>query len=1023
MRLFILPIAILASLCHGGVPKLMVWKKVEFDSSGTTLWTDSLCYDKHGKLLAEYRKDAEAQLLHSIRFHYDDSGRSHKAVKFSPDDRILEEARCDFAGRKLTSWTRVADNITMDGISFYNDSAGSRIAYIQVATIAYRFTLDKHGNALKVSLLGGMGGSVQAYADFGYDSRRRHTSTRFFGADGTPIGMDTILRGKSGAMRELHRFDAAGLQVATVVHDYGSRGELKQKSFRESGRKVMMKRDQTFLDVDSLGRLNALVSEWKGPAVTGPCNLSWYWNVDLGIEPATLHGMSLPQAKDKAGDQRPVNPYAIRDSLDRTRDLEAEWLKVNQSEWGACRVKPNPGCIKQAYADLSKLVKDESARWYLSEAIDSCAGLVLELDGDRAYSKLLVSAKVEDPSHLGESVVIRKLLKYRLDKAYSRFCRTPEAGLGLGYKNEERAGFKLPEAPGDLPGAFREAWLYRWKILHGGKEPPEPDTARADKWTQSGLYRHILAFLRKDKPEILDSIRPYAWGGWCGTGSESLYGPKGDALLIVDLERGDLHASMSRTSDPERIRQMLICREMDWESFFLGGIFHNDYESGNQAMGIIARYGSLDAFRRLMVLRPGNERSYPRGYVEALGTFLVGPGKHVPAGESRWGAIRLYRDARAPALPMDLRKQALDRLTEMVDGNPYKLDALVFSRIFASLDFPNRDHILKRLAAVPFPDSRKVALDALEKMGAKPGPLPPFEPVKLVLTTHGKHFPSSSISVGFPCPEKDASCDGKLESSTNSEDGFSLSRATYLHAWYEAKALRLYNYYSGSENPLDYPIFNATIPLAEAPAGPIPVEIPLRTIELKLDFPGGFQMKQEKQIRVRLHRLDRDADSYYSSFEVGLRKQLIFSRLGDGFYEFGLDIPGLQTWRSGKIEVKGNAVHSIAMRKGSDVKYRIRSKLEGDSAFAVKVGLRHASLGLMKRSEFDTSASNLQSFSGQQDGFMGLPLGRYALELTSEVGPATPNSKTTNKVREFMISEDSPDRVDLGEIWINPPQP
>jgi hypothetical protein len=77
----------------------------------------------------------------------------------------------------------------------------------------------------------------------------------------------------------------------------------------------------------------------------------------------------------------------------------------------------------------------------------------------------------------------------------------------------------------------------------------------------------------------------------------------------------------------------------------------------------------------------------------------------------------------------------------------------------------------------------------------------------------------------------------------------------------------------------------------------------------------------------------------------------------------------------------------------------------------------------MKRSAFDTSASDLRLFSGQQDGFIGLPLGRYALELTSVAGPATPESKTTKKAREFMISEDSPDRLDLGEIWINPPQP
>ena len=218
---------------------------------------DSLSYDKHGKLLAVYRKDADARLQYSIRYHYDDSGRSHKAVKTSPDEQVLEEAQCGFTGRKLTSWTRVADNVTMDGISYDTDSSGSRIAYIQVAMVAYRFTLDKDGKARKVSLLGGMSGSVQVYAEFGYDSRRRHASTRFFGSDSSPIGRDTILREKSGGMRELRRFDAAGLPVATVVHGYGPRGELNLKSFRDAGGKVTMKREQTFLVLDSLYRLNS----------------------------------------------------------------------------------------------------------------------------------------------------------------------------------------------------------------------------------------------------------------------------------------------------------------------------------------------------------------------------------------------------------------------------------------------------------------------------------------------------------------------------------------------------------------------------------------------------------------------------------------------------------------------------------------------------------------------------------------------------------------------------------------------
>jgi hypothetical protein len=1015
MRNLIPAIAALVTLGFGDPPKHWIWKRVESDSSDVHRWLDSLSYDSHGKLLAEYRSDAEALPVHSIRYHYDDSGRSEKAVMLSPDDKALEEAVCTYSGTELVNWTRTVGNITMDGISFHNDPAGNRIVSIQVAMKTYRFTLDKKGKSRKVALSGGMAGGTFSSAEFGFDSRQRHVSTRFFGADSAPIGRDTLLYRTGGGMRELRRFDDRGRMTATVEFRYGARGELDRKSLKNAKGKISLKVEQFHLTLDSLARLNRLESAWNGPAATGHCDLTWFRNVKLGIEPVTLYGLFMPQAGDEL--KKPFNPNAFRDSLDRARDDNAARLDAFRAGLGACRAKPKPACIEKAYADIDRMVNSRNGGWRPGEAMDTAVGLLLELGGDRAYAKLLAMAKVDTPYVQRGSGLIDRLLTHRLGMAYLNFCRiSGKVERRVKPKDAMRTG-----PPGNLPESLREAWHYRRSILDGGKSESPLDTAATVKWTYPELYGHILAFLRQEKPELLESIKPYQIGGWCGTGSESLYRPKGDAMLIAVLERGDMVPALLATQDGERIRQMLICRDLDWEAFFLGGILDYEYEFRSIAMKILAKYGSLDVLRQLLLLDPdvlyGN--AHLTGYAEVLGAFLLGPGSRLHLGDSGKSVMDYVRDADSPALPADLRQQVLDRLTAKIEKNPFKVDALVFVRILSGVEFPRRGEYLKRLAAVPYRASRAEALRELKKAGIEPGSLPSFEPVLLEMVSNGKPFPEGSMMVAPPCKAGSDKCSDWSSSSSISGGRYSVSRSEYLSLWRESKAMRLSNYYPGYENPLDGLIFNVTIPIAETPAEPIVIDIPLRRVVLDLEYPRTFAQKQEKKIQVRTKRLEKEAGGYPTEFGLSMRRQVAFSALGDGFYQFGLEIPGLQSWTSGRIEVRGNATHVVELKKGSDLKYLLRSKWEGDSAYAVKVTLRHATMGVMTRGAFEPPGE-LRLTTGHADMFKGLPLGDYSLEVSS-IGKPSKLEKASDKVRTFVIAENSPDLVDLGEIWHDGP--
>ncbi|MBW8888677.1 MAG: hypothetical protein JF616_13050 [Fibrobacteres bacterium] len=903
---YILPLlCALAGQVAGKPLEPLLWKKFDYDTSGRIQGVDSLTYDATGKRLGLVRKGPDGRAEYSIQYQYDDAGKAMKTIKQSPEGELLEEASCGYSGTKLADWNRTEGGIIMDGLSLQIDKEGRRIAYMQVAATAYSFVLDSLGRAQRVSLLGGMKGGTLASAEFLFDSRHRHVATRFFGADSVPIGRDTLLREEDGRLRELRRFDAGGKRVNTVERTYGARGEALHKVSRDAQGRIEIRQELVYLSVDSLARLNRSSSAWKGSASAGPCELEWFRNLDLGIETSSLRGLSQLFRPPPIGSVRP-DRLSFRDSLDRQQAFDQARVKAIRDSLGAKGRGDAAESLKRigVYLDSLLRTKPESGGWW--EAMDTAAGAYLAAGGQKAYAGLLERVRADSTSQMQDGILLRHILKYRLDRAYDAFCQVPASGAARAVASKPAA----PPKDGNIPKILRADLAYRRTFLDRTPSDPSKPAFADTLWTYPELYRHIAAFLRTGDTASLDSIGSYGWSGWCGNGSEGLDEPRSMAYLIRDLESGNLAAALRGTTEPERAKRILECRGEDWESFFLGGIVDVEYRGQSNSIAMLARYGSANSLRKLLAL---HGRGFTgQGWVSPtdLGRFLPEPGdKFFPYGER---SMACYRDSRAPVLPVDLRTEVFSRLKSQVDGNPYDIEAEFFVGLFARLKFPEREEYLKKLAAIPNRSSRKAALQALGPSAPDTATLPSLLPVQFVFTSLGKPLAESYFRFEVPCSQQKDSCYWGSSVDLH-EGGYAMERRNYLSAWRKAKAVRFCNLYLFSEQFQKDALFSVTVPLREKPDGPVRVDIPLYRLALKLEFPRGFDSAQEKQMRIRVERSEQKPGSG-SSFQIGLRREVVFPRLGDGTYRIAIDIPGLAPWESGPIQMHRNETRTVRLR-------------------------------------------------------------------------------------------------------------
>ncbi len=997
MRPLIPALAGFLTLAWGGAPAPLLWKILEMDSSGRVLSLDSLAYDSAGKLLREVALDGRGKILRVTEHHYDEEGRAHETQAISPEGDVLDQGVCVYEGSALRYWRRSDDESSAASLRMKRGRIGG--AYYTDGNGMFDFDLDARGRARRIFSRAPAESPAEAEARIGYDSRGRHVSTRFATPDGRPIGWDTLILEPGGKPRELRRFGADGAPAFAAAWEYGPRGEKASIRERDGRGAFLRARRFVYLDPGSEALLARERSRWRGPARSRTCAMDGESMLSFGIEPLTLGGFALPRpaaalkrpaATDVDGipDTRACRALPLeRDSAECVETRAAAWADNYLDQMRLCRAHPEASCAARLRRDMTAFLAERPGVWAKIQVMDSLAAAILAIDKDDGYAALVRQARADTNWFPSDRTLLDRLLAYRVSKAYEAACRSHRAVAIPAFPRRPR-----PQDFALWPADFQEAWIYRHRILDEPEDRGGLDEGPEVPWTFPSFYAEVLDYLRTGK------MGPMA--------RKVRFGPGKQTRLILELESGDVLSALRNTEDAEDARRLMQCTGLDWESFLLGDALADGSFEDEQAFAVLARHGSPEVLRKILAAFPEDGR-VPKmpAYAAVLGSFLAGPETDDSLFKAREG-WEYRREPGAPPLAPELREQALERLAAMVDSSLFDIEAPLFARIFRRLDWPRKAEVLGKLAAYPDEEVQAEVKAALAEMGKPPGRMAPSGPVTFRFTMGGKPFPSGVFSYGLPCAN-DSACaalDGFGGPVLLDSNGtMPLERTAYAEARHRAGALRFHASPSGK---IKAPVFDVAVPLPERPADTILVDIPLRRLAFEIVPPTGIAPTQEQALEVILSPLLSSPEDVLgaSSYSAPLRSRFTLPSVGDGFYRLEFRLPGAAAVKVDRFEVHGGSIDTVFLSKGSDVRFRIPFSEDGEIA---RYTLSRRGAGVVDTGYVAEIESRRSGEAKLAAKCSGLSPGRYALRIESGRRAST---------KAFVIAQDSPEVVDLGEI-------
>jgi len=207
--------------------------------------------------------------------------------------------------------------------------------------------------------------------------------------------------------------------------------------------------------------------------------------------------------------------------------------------------------------------------------------------------------------------MIGAFLDWHLARALEDLAGAPAASAGVPVVP---ADAELPEHLKEAPAELQQAWwAFRQATRDDEKARPRPPKGEGIAFqSNEPVFQRAVAGLLRGRTSPADAIGElsrFEWGGWCGTGSESLYMPQSKALMIAYLRLGriDLATAASAgiggwTMGPDRDgpapwdRRLLAAAGIDWERFYRGAVV-----SGRTSFAeAVAREGSDHAAQQLV---------------------------------------------------------------------------------------------------------------------------------------------------------------------------------------------------------------------------------------------------------------------------------------------------------------------------------------------------------------------------------------------------------------------------------------
>jgi len=548
------------------------------------------------------------------------------------------------------------------------------------------------------------------------------------------------------------------------------------------------------------------------------------------------------------------------------------------------------------------------------------------------------------------------------------------------------------EPPEHITPDVTDAWR-AYKGLAGIRPGATSEPINAQQnW--SPLHRAMSDMMLGKPGAHAEIIRRFEWGGMCGTGSGSLYEPRGRALFIASVmaERwGDaawyaLDASTGNERSNTQSHwqsEYLTWAGLDPATMYLGAAI-DDFDS--RYLTALRGMGGEHAARAVLragTLRRADRPHWKSAWLGQLDAF-IGPGPRLPHDGLVFGSSGVEPAIPPEEIAADIQLEALQALIEAVhpEATPYELKQV--TRTLSKLRRPESRAALEWALKSPIREVAENAAGGLNALGHKVE-LPELPDAEFRLLVNGVPLKEGQINwkvVTGPYGSGVSSYRPLDDKAT-----VSIERKFLDGSGQEISELV---FETGDLKSHDAPWFHTSIPLPDDLGQR--TDVGIETAPLHIDLEGlAIADNAEATVSMLYHYGEGAADYKHPSlmgFAVPAGDGLHFANIQLGTYVLTITVDGAAAFETDKIELKpGGTTESVELSPGGTLRFEIKPP-GGDDADAPVIELVPVDVtppGGLKRNWTYNGNVSLGGFRSPTEAhtWQGLPAGTYTLRVLS----------------------------------------
>ncbi len=607
-----------------------------------------------------------------------------------------------------------------------------------------------------------------------------------------------------------------------------------------------------------------------------------------------------------------------------------------------------------------------------------------------------------------------------------------------------KSGLVLPTQLANASEELKLAWMMYKEIVTTYET--KLGTYKDKKWiyTQNSwpvFYEVIADFLHDKEDNTIGKMTQFEWGGWCGTGSDTLLSPKARTIWMAFLKERNyplvLGALLSYMNQGSRMmlnanqdflwqKQFIEWCGFDWETLLVGAVLDGHAEF----LRFLGTYGSQKTAQYLSLMGSQAMDGWTQEtYLRSVAAFIT-PGCVV--GNYGTGSSADITRQNKDEIPQETQKKLLDILTAQIntDVDRHMMDTV--SHLLTPLCRSETKDALKKILQSPYSEPRKRAVIALQALGEKVEIPPDPGPVYFRLLINDA--PLANKNVEWTLKQNDQMSTSSSVH-TNENGQFSFQRDYLVDSTKDWKLML-----SSGRNMknIDDVFFNLEANLPKSFDKPIDIrlETSALTLSLHLNHPDDYY--KGKQMGIRLHYNGPGGGGlvYFQAvgeeFKLPVTSKITFPHLTPGEYYITIFVPGSAMWAQQNIKLgKEPQELKIDLQPGADLKFDIVALGGSRQDQNVPFNL------LTKEGRSPGVNSWPVNYDYMTKSYRGLPLGEYEFTILSseekkkqEQGrnnrresreETFPNMQEYQGEKRIVVIDDkSPDVIDLGTIELKP---